>query len=338
MQAEITKRTEILGDDGHVLQPGWARDDLFNYDRKKITSSPFRIKEWDFWEVFNDNYRVVLNIFDIGLAGVAQFTLTDFNTGKSTNASLTRLFTRGSVGHPPSWRYERPLRFAKGNDWMEFDRAGDDVHLRLEFPRKKISGEITLHKDPGMDSMVNLIPFKNPKQFVYAVKIMCMPARGSVAVGGQEYPFSEENNSWGVLDWTRAVFPYKNHWKWCIASGRVDGVPLGFNIDYGFGTESSKSMIIHDKRGHHLDVVEYQHDRKHLDKPLHITSPDGRVDLTLVPKFFEKAGVDIGILAMKGINTYGYFTGKLVLDDGTRITIKESDKLFGWAEEYVQKW
>ncbi|MBN2152216.1 MAG: DUF2804 domain-containing protein [Candidatus Lokiarchaeota archaeon] len=338
MQDEITERTDILGDDGRVVRPGWARDDLFNYDRKKIRSNSLRIKEWDFWEAFNDNYRVVLNIFDIGFAGVAQFTLTDFNTGVSTNASMLRLLTRGSVGNPPSWRYEPPLCFAKGGNRMEFSRKGDDIHLRVEFPKKEIEGEIALHKDPRMDSMVNLIPFENPRQFVYAVKIACMPAEGQIRVGGTAYPFNEANNSWGVLDWTRAVFPYKNHWKWCISSGRVNGVPLGFNIDYGFGTESSKSMIIYDGKGHHLDVVEYQHDPKHLEKPLRVTSPDKRVDLTLVPKFHEKTGVDIGFLAMKGINTYGYFTGQLLLDDGTAIQVKESDRLFGWAEEFYQKW
>ncbi|MEX2715988.1 MAG: hypothetical protein Q6370_006770 [Candidatus Sigynarchaeota archaeon] len=41
---------------------------------------------------------------------------------------------------------------------------------------------------------------------------------------------------------------------------------------------------------------------------------------------------------MKGISTYGYFTGELVLDDGRTIKVKESDKLFGWAEEFYQKW
>jgi hypothetical protein len=84
--------------------------------------------------------------------------------------------------------------------------------------------------------------------------------------------------------------------------------------------------------------VEYQHDPKHLEKPLRITSPDKRVDLTLVPKFYEKTGADLGFLKMKGLSTYGYFTGELVLDDGTAIKIKESDKLFGWAEEFDQKW
>ncbi|MEX2681806.1 MAG: hypothetical protein Q6373_009400 [Candidatus Sigynarchaeota archaeon] len=57
-----------------------------------------------------------------------------------------------------------------------------------------------------------------------------------------------------------------------------------------------------------------------------------------MPKFHEKTGVDIGFLAMKGISTYGYFTGEHVLDDGRTTQVRESDKLFGWAEEFNQKW
>ena len=343
MQKEITSRTDILDDNGHVIQPGWARDDLFNYDRSKIKVGAHRIKEWDFWEVYNNNYRVIMNIFDIGFAGVAQFTFTDFQTKKSVNAGMIKLFTRGSVGNPKSWRYEKPLRFQRGKSWMEFTREGDKIHLRCEFPKaakgKGIVAEITLYVDPKMDGIVNLIPFENPKQFVYAEKINCMPATGFVKIGDEQFPFSDKTNSWGVLDWTRAVFPYKNHWKWCTASGNVGGVPFGFNLDYGFGTESSKNMIFYKGKGHHLDEIAYQHNKKNLMDSLSIESiHENRVKLILTPLFIEKAGVDVGFLAMKGYNTYGFFTGEVILDDGTKITITENDKLFGWAEEFWQKW
>ena len=115
-------------------------------------------------------------------------------------------------------------------------------------------------------------------------------------------------------------------------------MPFGFNLDYGFGTESAKNMIIYNGKGHHLDKIEYQHDPKNLEAPLEIKSQDGRVNLILKPVYIEKAGVDVGFAAMKGINTYGYFTGQMKLDDETVIEIKEDDKLFGWAEEFSQKW
>ena len=308
----------------------------------KLKRHPYRIKEWDFWEILNGEYRVVLNIFDIGYAGVAQFTFTDFQTKTSINAALFRLFTKGSVGNPKSWRYDYPLRFSKGNSFMEFSREDSSIQLKCHFPNaakgKGIAGEVSLYVDPAMDGMVNLIPFSNPRQFVYTVKLNCLPATGSFQIGDRLAEFSDRNNSWGVLDWTRAVFPYRNRWKWCSASGKVNGTPLGFNLDYGFGAESSKNAIFYNGKGHHLDEISYQHEKKDLTGPLNITSNDQRVNLVLKPIYFEKTGIDVGIVAMKGVSTYGFFTGQVVLDTGETIQISETDQIFGWAEEFKQKW
>jgi len=338
MQQEITKPTPILGDDGHVVQAGWARDDLFIYDRSKLAVNAFRVKEWDFWEVFNSKCRVVLNIFDIGFAGIAQFTYTDFDKKENVIDMMMTLFPKGKTGNPKSWKYTSPLVFKKGKSSMEFNRDGETILLKCTFPKKGIEGEFRLHRKLKDDAMVNLIPFKDPKHFVYAVKLACMPATGTLKIKNQVIEFSEQNNSWGVLDWTRAVFPHNNKWKWCIACGKVNGVPIGFNLDYGFGTESAKNMIFYGGKGHHLNEIEYQHDVKNMNAPLKITSPDHRVNLTLTPKYIEKTGVDIGLIAMKGFSTYGFFTGELILDNGDKIKIEESDQVFGWAEQFYQKW
>ncbi len=347
MQKEVRSRLDILDDNGLLLNSGWGRDDFFVYDRAKVKASAWRIKEWDFWEVFNDRYRVILNIFDIGYAGVGQFSFLDYQSKKTTNAMMLKPFTRGKVGNPAGWRYEKPLVFEQGKSRISFSRSGDNIRLYVNFPKKQIEGELELYKEPTMDSMVNVIPFANPAHFVYAVKVMNMPARGSVQIGNQDYGFKESNNSWGILDWTRAVFPYRNHWKWCTASGLVDGVSCGFNIDYGFGAESNKCMIVYDGRGHHLAGAEYQQDWNDLYKPLDITGRDNRngrdgrdsrVNLTFKPVYAEETKTGIGLLEMKGIKVYGYFTGELVLDDGSVLQVKPADKLFGWAEEFYQRW
>ena len=338
MQNEITEKSELFDEEGKLIQSGWAKTLLLNYNRQRITAGPLRIKEWDYWEVFNDQAHVIVNIYDIGYMGVAECAIGDFNTEESYRVQSTRLFTRGSIGNPSSWRYDEPLVFKKNNNTMIFDRDGDNILLSVDFQEEGVQGDFKLYKDPKMDTMVNLIPFKDPRQFVYVVKIMCMPVQGEITAKNKKYTFNESNNSWGILDWTRAVFPYKNQWKWCVSSGKVNGVTFGFNLDYGFGTESSKSMIFHDSVGHHLDEVYYEYDKKDLKKPLKITSPDDRVNLVLKPKSVGKHSINYGILYMKGIRTSGYFTGKVVLDDGTVLEIKEKDKLFGFAEECFQKW
>jgi hypothetical protein len=343
MQNEITVATDFLNDSGHVAVSGWARKEVFKYDPSKLRVGRFRIKAWDFWELYNQEHRVILNIYDIGYTGVAQFSFTDFKKKKTIDRSIHKLLPLGSIGNPNSLTYVKPLRVQGSKERMTFSQSGDEITLECYFPKTRSSQELsfkaTLNIESDMDRMVNVIPFTNPNQFAYAIKMNCVPLKEDAAlkIGDEKFVFFKDR-SFAVLDWTRAVFPYRNQWKWCSASGRIDGEPFGFNLDYGFGTESSKSMLFHGKTGHNLDQVYYQHDTDDLEKTLAITSNDERVNLSLRPTFVEKPGIDLGFLAMKGISTYGLFTGKVVLDSGKVIEIREKDQLFGWAEEYYQRW
>ena len=44
---EITKQVRLLKDDGTLTEEGFARKDLFIYERERIKASKLRIKEWD---------------------------------------------------------------------------------------------------------------------------------------------------------------------------------------------------------------------------------------------------------------------------------------------------
>lgn len=59
MQKEITSPMDLLDENGYIIQSGWARKLLFNYEREKIKAGPLRIKEWDFWKVVNPEFCVV---------------------------------------------------------------------------------------------------------------------------------------------------------------------------------------------------------------------------------------------------------------------------------------
>lgn len=43
-QHEVTSPTNLLNEDGTVKEPGWARTNLFTYNRESIAASPYRIK------------------------------------------------------------------------------------------------------------------------------------------------------------------------------------------------------------------------------------------------------------------------------------------------------
>ena len=56
-QHEITTSAPLLGKDGDLLEPGWARSLLPVYRRADIKASPMRIKEWDYYLITDGHYR-----------------------------------------------------------------------------------------------------------------------------------------------------------------------------------------------------------------------------------------------------------------------------------------
>ena len=205
---------------------------------------------------------------------------------------------------------------------------------------KPIKGRIELAKNDD-DSMVIVTPYKESRvHFYYNQKINCMPASGSVEFNGKEYRF-DPKDSFGVLDWGRGVWTYKNTWYWGSASGVIDGKRFGFNIGYGFGDTSaaSENMLFYDGKAHKLSQVTFnipQKDGKDdFMSPWTFTSDDGRFEMDFKPIIDRAANTDFIILGSNQHQVFGNFTGKAVLDDGKVIEVKD---FLGFAEKVSNKW
>jgi hypothetical protein len=347
MQKEITCGSDLFDENGNLTQTGWACQLVMNYNREKMRASMLRLKEWDCYCILNPEFQLNLIVADVGYFGMGHVNWLDYKRGKDKSNMAVKLFTRGNLHLPPS-ADKGDVEFSQGGSWINFKHIPGEMsqrELAFDFPgyvfegRKGISGHISLTRNPKDDTMVNVIPFENPKHFVYVQKIVCMPAVGTVDLGGKRYEFrGEENNSFAALDWSRGVFPYYTQWWWSYASGIVDGKCFGFNIDYGFGTESSKSMLFYDGKGHHLDEVTYTFETGDLMKPWCFNSNDGRVALQLEPVYSNIEDLNILLLRTQGLHAYGFITGKVLLDDGTKLVIERSHRVFGSAEYCKQRW
>ena len=77
-----------------------------------------------------------------------------------------------------------------------------------------------------------------------------------VEYDGKIYRF-DPSTDFGTLDWGRGVWTYDNIWRWGTCSTRLNGVPFGFNLGYGFSDRSSASenVIFYDGRAHKLQEV-----------------------------------------------------------------------------------
>ena len=94
--------------------------------------------------------------------------------------------------------------------------------LRQSFSDSKYTGGAPVsYTHLPAESMVIATPFAEKETaFYYNQKINCMPATGKVEFDGKTFEF-KEGESFGVLDWGRGVWTYKNTWYWGSASGPV---------------------------------------------------------------------------------------------------------------------
>lgn len=364
LQHEIKTRHALLDENGRLIEPGYTKGLLMDYDKTKHKGGKLRLKEWDYYLITCDDFAVALTVADNAYMGLDSISLLNFKTGWQHTAGPMSIMPMGKLNMPESSKEGNVISSDK-NHYMKFIHNGD--HRILQFYMKNfkdgndIKGEIRL-ECPETESMVIVTPWKEKETaFYYNQKINCMPATGWATFGDEKFEFPE-GASFGVLDWGRGVWTYENTWYWGSASGKVDGVPFGFNIGYGFGDTSSASenMLFYNGKAHKLSQVTFNIpmvNKKYKTRggccgasgveattadltedymsPWTFTGDDGRFEMDFLPIMDRAALTDFKVLCSDQHQVFGKFTGKATLDDGNIVEIKD---FLGFAEKVHNKW
>ena len=342
-QHEILRSAPLLNASGDLAEPGWARSLLPVYRRSDIRVSPMRIKEWDYYLITDGHVGLALTIADNGYMGLDSVSFLDFDEGWEQTKSPMRLFPMGKTGLPES-SADGASEIARGGYAMAFYH--EDGARRLSFHMDRfldgdaIEGIVTLSGAPE-ESMVIATPFDKPGHFYYNQKINCMRAEGWITLGKRRIELTPDR-FFGVLDWGRGVWTYHNTWYWGSASGELDGVPFGWNIGYGFGNTAaaSENVLFYDGRIHKLGTVEFHipKDEKGRNAYLNVwnfSSDDNRFYMDFTPVLDRSALTSAIIIKSDQHQVFGRFTGRVTLDDGTVLPVRD---FFGFAEKVENKW
>ena len=345
MQHEITSSAPLLDAKGNIAEPGFAKALLPIYRRTDVKASPLRLKEWDYYCVSNGKIALCLTIADNGYMGMDSVSLLNLAEGWEITTSPMQIMTRGKKNLPETSAAGVTAAAGKGY-YLQFTvEEGRRVllaQMRKFGPEGSLYAKIVLTDEPA-ESMVIATPFDTDGHFYYNQKINCMRAEGFVTYGyhNMTYEFTPED-SFAVLDWGRGVWTYDNTWYWGSASGLHEGVPFGFNIGYGFGnTEAaSENMLFYDGKAHKLSNVRFHipgDGTAEIDylAPWKFTSDDGRFEMDFIPTLDRKSKTDFKVLMSDQHQVFGRFSGTAVLDDGTRLEIRD---LAGFAEKVRNKW
>lgn len=336
---EVTQVQPLLKEDGSLREPGWSKQLVQKYDRRMIKAAKFRIKEWDYYLVLNEDFAGAFTIADNGYMGMMSVSLLNFKEGWEHTESVLTAFPMGKYKLPFSSESGKTV-FKNRRLHMEFLVRDGKRQILCNFKNfyegKEFSCKITLEQPP-MDTMVIATPWKEDKKaFYYNQKINCMPAKGSMKFDGKTYTFSPETD-FGTLDWGRGVWTYDNRWYWGSGNAVVNGKPFGFNIGYGFGDTSaaSENMLFYDGKAHKLDDVTFHIPKDSYTEPWKFTSSDGRFEMDFEPMLDRCSLTDVKVLVSDQHQVFGRMTGKAILDDGTVIEVKD---LMCFAEDVHNKY
>ena len=76
---EVTQHQLLLDNHGELREPGWARQQVWQYRRNMIKAPAFRIKEWDYYLVLNEHFAGAFTISDDGYLGLQSVSLLCFD-------------------------------------------------------------------------------------------------------------------------------------------------------------------------------------------------------------------------------------------------------------------
>ena len=344
MQHEITAPAPLLNDDGSLFEAGYAKYPILVYDRSQIKAGKMRIKEWDYYLIYNDRYAVALTCDDNSYMGMMSVSFIDFEHKTEITKSAIIPLTNGRIKLPASSE-SGDIVYESRKVSLSFTHEEEGRRLRVRFKKFKdkqdFECDFLLTEEPR-DSMVIATPFAEKKTaFYYNQKIVAMRASGTVWHDRKKFKFTP-GNSFGLLDWGRGVWTYDNTWYWGAGQGMVNGHKFGFNIGCGFGDTSaaSENMLFYDGVAHKLEGVEFvipkdENGKEQYESPWRFTSTDGRFEMDFAPIIDRKAKISLGVIMSDQHQVFGRFTGRAVLDDGRIIELKD---FIGFAEKVRNKW
>ena len=324
---EVIAPRELLNDQGNLAEPGWSRHLVQKYDRSRIKAPAWRIKEWDYYLVMGRNFAGAFTISDDGYIGLQSVSLLylDEKPWEHTETVLNT-FPMGKLKLPADSSAGDTVYEDKRLQ-MRFTAGNGKRHITCHFERfwkdKPFDCDIVLEQ-PAMDSMVIATPWDKPGHFYYNQKINCMRASGYMEYDGVRYTFDPASD-FGTLDWGRGVWTYDNTWHWGSGNADINGIPLGFNIGYGFGNTSAatENVLFYDGKVHKLDDVIFHIPNSSYMDPWTFSSSDGRFEMHFVPILDRAAKIDFKLLVSDQHQVFGRMSGKAILDDGTPIEIRD---------------
>lgn len=345
-QTEYTEETPLLASDGTLLAKGWARHNVFTYDRNFVKTGVTSRKEWDFYQISDGKHMVQLSFANINIGGYVAAKLIDLENKKEV-IDCTQFFF-GAEKHVPPAKGDIPNRYVDKVGKAEFDFRTEETSRTLWFkcPMKDKIVECKFQMDimPGLENITTVLPFaEDSTKYFMTTKQNCMPCEGTFTYGDETVTFSKDT-AFGYLDWGRVNTIHEMVWYWgngstYITDSKGEKHLFGFEITWAIGDESfaTETCLFWDGKAHKIGAVDVETFPKpdKFEDEWKFISEDGRFNLTMTPTYDYHTDLNVKFARMHAHQVHGLWNGDVILDDGTKVEIKD---MYAFCEYVENKW
>ena len=99
MEHMLTKGP-LLDSQGHLTEAGYATSLVKEYRRGDIKASGFRIKEWDYYLIYNDRFGIALTLDVNSYMSMLSASILDFENATETTVSPIGVMPMGKTNLP----------------------------------------------------------------------------------------------------------------------------------------------------------------------------------------------------------------------------------------------
>jgi len=315
--------------------PGYTLQGDAVYSRSRIKTAPWRLKEWDFYQISDESLCLQLVIGHVSYAGNCNIALFDHKNGVS-------LFEQG-VTIPLPFRSMHLPESAHANSSQSFSHGGAELTFLTENNIRSLSArfggfsaEVTL-APVVPESILVCTPFSEHREFYFNEKINLMKARVSVELDGTKYVF-DPDKTFSLLDWGRGVWPTSHEWYWSSVNTLLSGMPFGFNLGCGFGSaeksRGTENIVYYSGQAIKLGHVNISHEADVMS-PWRFEEENGRFSAVLVPRYDRDTITKLLFVNNRCHQMFGTFSGSFTTNDGTRVPFEQ---VIGFAEHAINHW
>jgi len=294
----------------------------------------FRLKEWEAFQITNDDYFICLAVSNIKFLGTSLLFIYDKKTEKYYSYSARGTVKKVNV---PSGLFHSECSYRDDKMNVLIHNRLDEQRFDIEFTAQGDKDNPACHGNFTMnhttEPIVIIQPFAQNKP-LYSHKAL-MPGSGSLTVDDKTSPFIEGKASM-IVDDHKGFYPYHLQYDWATTMGYSGSDLVGFNL--------TDNQIIDPERynenclwqnGRMIPLPPIKIDRTlGLKKTWKIKDKYGQVDLKFTPIAGDPIDIKVGPISFSYYGPFGMFEGEIYDDAGKPVKF---DGFIGMGEKRSDK-